>query len=243
MSDRPIEARLAAGTIIAGREYSTVAGAAVAIPDPERLVHLQFRRFAGCPVCNLHLHSIIKRRDEIAVANIREIVVFHSTLEEMRVHAADLPFPVIADPDKRLYIEFGVEAAPRALLDPRAWIAILRSIPFTLRASIVERKPLPPSNPRGGRLGLPADFLIAQDGRVLAAKYGDHADDQWSVDELLSLAGRRAKRHVAPPSKREVPPLDPAQGSMRSGMPAPRSRKWNSLERRKSWGRPLIGGS
>ena len=42
--------------------------------------------------------------------------------------------------------------------------------------------------PRGGRLGLPGDFLIAPDGRVLACKYGEHADDQWSVDEVLRLA-------------------------------------------------------
>jgi hypothetical protein len=37
-------------------------------------------------------------------------------------------------------------------------------------------------------LGLPADFLIAPDERIVAAKYGKHADDQWSVDELLNLA-------------------------------------------------------
>lgn len=33
----------------------------------------------------------------------------------------------------------------------------------------------------------PADFLIAPDGRVVAGKYGEHADDQWSVDELTDL--------------------------------------------------------
>ncbi|EUA90004.1 putative alkyl hydroperoxide reductase/ Thiol specific antioxidant/ Mal allergen [Mycobacterium ulcerans str. Harvey] len=36
-------------------------------------------------------------------------------------------------------------------------------------------------------MGLPADFLIGSDGRVLATKYGNHADDQWSVDEPLDL--------------------------------------------------------
>ncbi|WP_258958033.1 hypothetical protein [Streptomyces leeuwenhoekii] len=39
---------------------------------------------------------------------------------------------------------------------------------------------------------LPADFLIASDGRVLAAKYGEHVYDQWSVDELLEPATRNA---------------------------------------------------
>jgi len=29
---------------------------------------------------------------------------------------------------------------------------------------------MPPFNPEGGSLGLPADFLIAQDGRIVASK-------------------------------------------------------------------------
>jgi hypothetical protein len=37
-------------------------------------------------------------------------------------------------------------------------------------------------------LGLPADFLIAPSGRINAVKYGADAYDQWSVDELLTLA-------------------------------------------------------
>ena len=30
---------------------------------------------------------------------------------------------------------------------------------------------------------------VAPDGTVVAAKYGEHADDQWSVDELLPRRG------------------------------------------------------
>jgi hypothetical protein len=33
-------------------------------------------------------------------------------------------------------------------------------------------------------------FLIEPGGRVIAAKYGRHAGDQWSVDEVLALAER-----------------------------------------------------
>jgi len=40
----------------------------------------------------------------------------------------------------------------------------------------------------GGPLGLPGDFLIAPSGEIKAAKYGTHAYDQWSVDELIALA-------------------------------------------------------
>jgi hypothetical protein len=44
------------------------------------------------------------------------------------------------------------------------------------------------SKPQGGRFSLPAEFLIASDGSMLASKYGSHAYDQWSIDELLALS-------------------------------------------------------
>jgi hypothetical protein len=171
------------------RELETIAGLRVRVPQPGGLVHLQFRRFAGCPVCNLHLRSVVARHDEIVAAGVREVVVFHSPADELRVHASDLPFAVVADPHKRLYRAFGVEAGLRALLDPRAWGPIVRAIGAALRG----RHALPSATPHGGRLGLPADFLIDRDGRVLSCRYGEHVYDQWSVDELLALAVRAAE--------------------------------------------------
>lgn len=166
------------------RTFEAVDGEQVPVPDPERLVHLQFRRFAGCPICHLHLRSFVRRHAEVQAAGVREVVFFHSPAEQLRAHVADLPFAVIADPDKRVYAEYGVASAPRALLDPRAWGGIARGIANTL----VTRRPMPSLTPAGGRLGLPGDFLIAPDGRIVAHKLGVHADDQWSVDELLTRA-------------------------------------------------------
>ena len=39
----------------------------------------------------------------------------------------------------------------------------------------------------GGYLGLPADFLIDAQGKLLHVKYGSHADDHWEVDDVLRL--------------------------------------------------------
>lgn len=191
MSSRPESNRLQAGDIVGEHLLTTTSGASARVPD-DRLVHLQFRRFAGCPVCDLHLSSVTRRHAELEAAGVRELVVFHSTSEALSPHAAGLPFGVVANPDKRLYVEFGVEAGTRALLDPRAWLPILRGIARSLAAVVMTRRPIPSVNPQGGRFGLPADFLIASDGRILAHKYGIHAYDQWSVDEVLTLAGRHA---------------------------------------------------
>ena len=180
------------GEMIAARQLVTIHGEPVSLPGDNQLVHLQFRRFAGCPVCNLHLHSVIQRHADIQAAGMREVVFFHSNADELLRHAADLPFAVIADPDKRLYAEFGVESSPRALLDWRVWLPIIRGVGRSLVGVIRKHAPTPDANPHGGRLGLPADFLINNEGRVLACKYGEHAYDQWSVDELLRLAGQHA---------------------------------------------------
>lgn len=170
------------GQIIGKREFASIDSGRVRIPDPERLVHIQFRRFAGCPFCSLHLGSIMRRHDEISAAGIREVIVFRSTAEALRSHQVDTPFAVIADPEERLYGEFGVESALRSILNPRVWVVALRGVINSLPK-------LPVIPPKGrGMVGLPADFLIASDGRVLACKYGAHAYDQWSVDELLALA-------------------------------------------------------
>jgi hypothetical protein len=167
-------AKWAAGDVVPARELTTVAGELLPVPDPDRMIHLQFRRFAGCPVCHLHLRSVVRRHAEIRAAGVREVVLFHSPVAELRPHL-------------RLYREFGVEAGRRAVLDPRAWPAIVRG-----SLAAIRRGKGPAARPAGGRLGLPADLLIDTRGRVLASHYGVHADDQWSVDELLTLARRAA---------------------------------------------------
>jgi hypothetical protein len=187
-----IASPLVAGGRFPVREFSVVSGEWLHVPDPRRLVHLQFRRFAGCPVCVRHLDRMALRAADIAAAGIREIVFFYSTAEEVRRHTSGLPFGFVADPDRLVYREFGVHSSPRALLDPRAWGAIVLSVAY----SLISGRPLPPLVPPD-RFGLPAEALIAPDGRVVAAKYGVHVNDQWSVDELLALAGTTPSRRSA----------------------------------------------
>ncbi len=185
---RPSSAQVGPGSTITRRELTTASGRVVTVPAPDRLTHLQFRRFAGCPICNLHLRSIARRHGELQAAGIDEVVVFHSPARELAEYEAALPFPLIPDPGKRLYAEFGVEAGPRSLLDPRVWGTIVRAVLRSGWQILRGRERGPAIRQPGGRLGLPADVLIGPDGRVIAAKYGTHAYDQWPVDEVLRLA-------------------------------------------------------
>jgi peroxiredoxin len=180
--------RIAPGDTVAVRELATIRSERILMPAPGVLTHLQFRRYAGCPICNLHLQSMARRHDQILGAGICEIVVFHSTAADMLPHQGQLPFAAVADPSRKLYREFGVTASPRAVLHPKAWTSPLnpRVYPMILRGIRTGGSPAPRHGDNA--LGLPADFLIEPDGQVREAKYGRHASDHWSVDELIRLA-------------------------------------------------------
>ena len=134
-----------------------------------------------------------RRQHDIEAAGIREVAVFHSTAEDMLPHHGDLGFSTVADPHRSLYAEFGVAASPRAITHPRVWATPLKPsmYPLVLRGLRNGGSPAP----RHGEtvLGLPADFLIDPAGRVVALRYGRHANDQWTADELLTHA--RGTRH------------------------------------------------
>lgn len=172
--------KLKIGDVVPGMAVTTIQGAAVSIPDPAaRYVHLQFRRFAGCPVCNFHLLQLSRRHAEIRAAGIREVVFFHASGDEMLEYQARLPFDCVADPGKVHYRRFGVETSLFAPLHPAVLLNGARGV---LAMGKFYRKA------ENGILGLPADFLINPQGVLRAVHYGTHADDQWGADELLRLA-------------------------------------------------------
>ena len=162
---------------IEGMTLEAIDGSSVSIPSSEYAVHLQFRRYSGCPVCNLHLRSFVKRNGELLDEGIAEVVAFASSQETMQKDHADVPFPLIADADRRLFAMFGVGTSQFAVLHP---LALLAAIKGTIVRGSKSR------SRTESALGLPAEFLIAPDGKILALHYGKHASDHWSVDQVIA---------------------------------------------------------
>jgi peroxiredoxin len=181
------DAVLNEGDKVRTQTLTTIGGIDIALPAADRLVHLQFRRFAGCPICNLHMHQVASRLGDITAAGVTEVVLFHSSAQRLRRYQADLPFAVVADPKRALYEEFGVQNSVRGVLNRDVALAVGRG----MRQMRSARSLVASLGPTENHLSMPADFLIAPDGVVLARKYGEHADDQWSVDDLLELAAER----------------------------------------------------
>ena len=85
---------------------------------------------------------------------------------------------MIGDPEKVLYRRYGVETSIWAILNPRGWHA-------AISGNLRKDKPVLKGNPKWGRFGLPADFLISPDGVIRDVHYGTYGYDQWSVDDVL----------------------------------------------------------
>ncbi|OOK65738.1 ahpC/TSA family protein [Mycobacterium kansasii] len=125
--------RLSTGARIPAQELVTITGQPVSVPAPRGRTHLQFRRFAGCPICSLHLHGFADRHEQLTDAGITEVVFFHSPSDALRGYQTVLPFAVVADPDKVHYRRFGVERSWRSLASLRAWSAAVRGYRAALR--------------------------------------------------------------------------------------------------------------
>jgi peroxiredoxin len=176
--------KLKPGDIFPATTLESATGEPITLPDPKRLVHLQFRRFVDCPICNTHIAELRRRAREIDAAGIKEVIIFHSSAKSIRSYQKDVPFALVGDPRKALYKEFGVESS-LGFMTLKAFGAGLRGMAHGHLAFRVIG---------GGPLGLPAEFLIAPSGQIKAVKYGRHAYDQWSVDELIALARGAAVR-------------------------------------------------
>ena len=84
--------KIASGELFQRLQAKNIHGVEVSVPRSVGWTHVQFRRFAGCPICNLHLQSFVARHSEVVDAGIREVVIFHSPDAELLPYQGRFPF-------------------------------------------------------------------------------------------------------------------------------------------------------
>jgi peroxiredoxin Q/BCP len=144
---------------------------------------LSFYRYAACPLCNLRLRQMAGRARDWQAAGLTLLAVSQSPAAKLaqRWRRHDLPFAVIADPDRALYTAFGVEQGAltgvlAAGLDGRLYQAMAGG--------------LLPGVPDGPLGTLPADFLVDADGRVVRAFYAMALGDHLPLAEIDAFAAQ-----------------------------------------------------
>ena len=174
--------RLTANTPAPAFTGELIGGGSLSLSDLRgQAILLKFYRFADCPVCNLHVRTLVRRHDEVAAAGLTTVALFHSPLSRTeRKQGFDLPFHVIADPEKQIFGAYGVEASLGGMFDGK----VARDYASAMRAGYFSR----PFGHHGGIKGHPADFIIDAEGVIKHAHYGESYADSLGVDDVVSLA-------------------------------------------------------
>lgn len=148
---------------------------------------LSFFRFAACPFCNIRLHKLIKRLDELP-DDFTIIAVFESSLPELQRYAEkhQSPFPILADAGGLVHNQFGISGS---------WLGVLKGMLFrlpTLLYAMFVKGYLPLSV--GGRMNtMPADFLIDRNGLIQEAYYGKDEGDHLDFEKIKAFAWKQAQ--------------------------------------------------
>lgn len=144
-------------------------------------VYLAFMRFAGCPVCNLRVHSLLKQADAFKEKNIEVILIYESSTSTMRLYLEDTtyPFTFVADPGNVLYKNYGVE---------KSWNKLLTSIFKGLLAKVIAGEKLFKKKPKvDGRMNrTEAEFLIDENGQLSIVHYGSFLGDHVPIEKILN---------------------------------------------------------
>jgi peroxiredoxin len=143
---------------------------------------LSFFRYASCPFCNLRLHELVTRYQELDNA-FTIVAVFDSSLENLQRHAQKhhAPFTILADQDNACFKLYEIEHSLPGMLK-----SMIVRLPALLDAMIL--KGYIPWRIKGSITRMPADFLIDENGVIQTAYYGKDAGDHLAFSQIKAFA-------------------------------------------------------
>ena len=145
-------------------------------------VWLAFYRYSSCPLCLDHFAEVVFRHQDIRAEDAEVIAVFESKkidLHNNPCQKAHVFYPMIADPEKKLYKLYGAESSLLGLAHPSVLFKFAKALLNGYRQG----------KPDGDVGQLPAHFLIKADGTLDTVHYGKHIGDNlpwWKVARFMS---------------------------------------------------------
>jgi peroxiredoxin len=164
---------------------TTVAGDALTLPLAGTWTLLSFLRYASCPACNLRVRELRNGADALHRAGIQWYAIFHSPDRRLKQHMPDAVWGnIIADPAGELGAQFATRRSwggiGLSLVLPAFYRAFVRTLAYGYWGGAVD----------GWFHTMPADFLVAPDGRIRLAHYGRHIVDHLDVAAVVAAAVR-----------------------------------------------------
>lgn len=145
-------------------------------------VFIGFFRHAGCPFCNLRVHTLSKRREEFKEKNLEMIFFFESKKNVMfqsLFHQEISPIPIIADPEKTWYANYGIENS-----FIKSTVSHLTSFIQTSLKAKLNNLPLHLMAGNESYSTMPAEFLLDENLIIRKIHYANSLNDRMSFSEI-----------------------------------------------------------
>jgi thioredoxin-dependent peroxiredoxin len=151
-----------------------------------RKVYLAFFRHAGCPFCNLRIHSLVGIRRQTQNQGLQMIFVTESmkrVITENEFFQRISPIPLLTDPDKELFRLYGLKKSifrttlsHMMSLAPLLYQAKRAGVPVHLIAG------------KESFTTMPAEFLIDEEGIIRELHYSRSLTDRFSLERIIQFA-------------------------------------------------------
>ena len=145
---------------------------------------VSFFREASCPFCNFRLYVLDEYMPKFSARGLRVINIFASTEDEVKRFLLRKPRSMImvADPEMKQYGTYGIETASQA---EKLRALVNRIMALTRGNLLLSGAPGPRA--KDSKV-LPADFLIDEEGEIVATYYGEDIGDHIPIEKLLLFA-------------------------------------------------------
>ncbi len=138
---------------------------------------LSFYRYASCPLCNMRVHDLLENYEKFQEGGMEMIGFFQSPKKSILEYVGkqDAPFPIIPDPKRKIYKEYGIESSLWGYIKG-GMIKIVKMMKAFSSFGIGRME--------GSKTLIPADFLIGPDLKIEVAYYGKDIGDHIPIDDI-----------------------------------------------------------
>lgn len=144
---------------------------------------LVFLRHLGCPLCRQRVDELKEEHALFVEAGVELLVITQSSAKRVAKFASkqSIPYGIVGDREKRLYDLFGVKRGGLGQY------ATGRVVAKTVRAAT---KGYLHGRFEGDEFQMPAELIVAPDGRIAWSHYGTDVADASPNEVLLDALGQ-----------------------------------------------------
>lgn len=179
--------KLSTGTKAPDFEMQDINGNPIRLSDYQgkKIVLGSFRN-VNCPFCNMRVHELMKMKETLDEHNTQLIIFFESepkVIARSSFHQQISPIPLIGDPEKQIYKQWGVENSMMKTIKTMFSAANRQAMKEGEKLDLPTEK-----DAQASMTLIPADFLIDEEFIIRKARYGSNLNDHIGLQEIRGFA-------------------------------------------------------